>query len=89
MVSQCMRGVSECLLPEGKFIVYGPFNYGGEYTAPSNEKFDQYLKSQDPASGIKDFDWLDELARSAGLALLEDIEMPSNNRTIIWQKRTL
>lgn len=89
MVAQCIRGVGECLVPGGKFAVYGPFNYGGEYTAPSNAQFDQYLKTQDPASGIKDFEWLDGQAQCAGLSLLEDIEMPANNRTIIWQKRTL
>ena len=89
MVTQCIRGIGECLAPQGKFAVYGPFNYGGQYTAPSNAQFDQYLKTQDPASGIKDFDWLDRLAQAAGLSLLDDIEMPANNRTIIWQNRTL
>lgn len=89
MVAQCIHEVGECLEPGGLFAVYGPFNYGGEYTAPSNARFDQFLKARDPASGIKDFDWLDPLATCAGLNLLEDIDMPANNRTIIWQKRTL
>ena len=89
MVAQCIRGVGECLLPGGVFAVYGPFNYGGEYTAPSNARFDQHLKAQDPASGIKDFDWLDKQAQYAGMHLVEDVEMPANNRTLIWQNRTL
>ena len=89
MVAACIRGIGERLLPEGKFAVYGPFNYGGDFTAPSNAHFDQFLKSQNPTSGIKDFEWLDELAQQAGMALLADIEMPENNRTLIWQKRTL
>ena len=89
MVVACINGVAERLLPDGRFMIYGPFNYGGEYTAPSNARFDQLLKSRDPASGIKDFEWLDDLARQVGLDLVADIEMPENNRTIIWQNRTL
>ena len=46
------------------------------------------LKSRDPASGIRDFEWLDRLAGTAGLELRDDIAMPVNNRTLIWQKRT-
>jgi cyclopropane fatty-acyl-phospholipid synthase-like methyltransferase len=88
MVSSCIRGAADCLLPGGRLAVYGPFNYAGEYTAPSNARFDQSLKAQNPDSGIKDFEWLDDLARQAGMALLDDIEMPANNRTLIWQKRT-
>ena len=89
MVSRSIRGAADCLLPAGRFAVYGPFNYAGEYTAPSNARFDQFLKSQDPDSGIKDFEWLDDLARQADMVLLDDIAMPANNRTIVWQKRTL
>jgi len=68
--------------------LYGPFNYGNEYTAPSNAHFDRWLRAQDPDSGIRDFEWLDGLAAAAGLELLRDIEMPSENRTLVWQKRT-
>ena len=89
MVAQCIHGVGECLVPGGVFAVYGPFNYGGEHTSPSNAQFDQYLKARDPVSGIKDFEWLNELAECAGMYLIEDIEMPANNRTLIWQNRTL
>lgn len=89
MVAQCIAGIGGCLLPGGVFAVYGPFNYGGEYTAPSNAQFDRYLKARDPASGIKDFEWLDSLAKKAGMRLREDMGMPANNRTLIWQNRTL
>lgn len=89
MVEHCIAGVGSCLRQGGVFAVYGPFNYEGSYTSSSNERFDQYLRAQDPASGIKDFEWLDDLANKAELTLLKDVEMPANNRTIVWQKRTL
>lgn len=74
------------LQEKGQFIVYGPFNYHGHYTSQSNERFDEWLHSRDPDSGIKDFEWLNELAGQAGLKLTEDYTMPANNRILCWQK---
>jgi len=87
-VEASFRGIANCLKAGARFIVYGPFNYHGAYTSASNERFDQWLKDRDPRSGIRDFDWIETLATDAGLELLEDIAMPANNRTIIWQNRT-
>ena len=49
----------------------------------------EMLKSTGQGGGIKDFEWLDRLAQQAGMALEADIEMPANNRSLIWKKRTL
>jgi SAM-dependent methyltransferase len=87
-VIACIAGVGRCLRAGGVFAVYGPFNYQGRYTSESNARFDGMLRSRDPASGIRDFEWLDGLARSAGLELAADVPMPANNRILIWQKRT-
>jgi SAM-dependent methyltransferase len=89
MVADCMAGVGRCLEPGGIFAVYGPFNYHGSYTTESNASFDRMLRQRDPQSGLKDFEWIAELAEEAGLDLLEDVEMPHNNRTLVWKKRTL
>ena len=67
--------------------VYGPFNYGGQYTSDSNARFDQWLAARDPASAIRDFEQVDALARSAGFVLQEDNEMPANNRLLVWRRR--
>jgi len=83
-----IAGVGRCLRAGGVFAVYGPFNYQGRYTSESNARFDRMLRARDPASGIRDFEWLDGLARNAGLELVEDVPMPANNRILIWQKRT-
>lgn len=66
--------------------VYGPFNYGGEYTSPSNAQFDQWLAQQSPFSAIRDFESVNELAAQAGFALREDNPMPANNRLLVWCK---
>jgi len=88
-VAECIAGCGVCLSAGGHLIVYGPFNYAGDFTSASNARFDAMLKASDPGSGIKNFEWLDELAQSAGMALAIDIEMPANNRSLIWKKRTL
>ncbi len=78
------------LLPAaGLFALYGPFNYGSRYTSASNARFDDWLKERDPESGIRDFEYLNELAAKAGLELLEDYPMPMNNRLLCWQKRSI
>jgi cyclopropane fatty-acyl-phospholipid synthase-like methyltransferase len=88
-VARCIEACGACLQPQGHLAVYGPFNYQGEFTSDSNARFDAMLKSTGRGGGIKDFDWLDQLARQAGMSLEADIEMPANNRSLIWQKRTL
>lgn len=70
-----------------QLIVYGPFNYGEQYTSESNANFDIWLKERDAHSGIRDFEWVDSLATDAGYVLQEDIEMPANNRLLVWLKR--
>lgn len=79
-------GVGKKLNNEELFIIYSPFNYNGQYTSPSNAQFDIWLKQQDPKSGIKNFEFLDSLARQTGLQLLHDIEMPANNKILCWKK---
>lgn len=86
-VVELFSGINRVMEKQGKFCLYGPFNYNGEYTSPSNAHFDQWLKSRDPQSGIRDFEALNRLAEDNGLSLLNDYEMPVNNRLLVWQKQ--
>jgi SAM-dependent methyltransferase len=75
------------LMSEGALlVVYGPFNYGGGFTSPSNAAFDATLRAGDPQRGIRDFEAVDDLANTAGLNLIEDRAMPANNRCLTWQR---
>ena len=78
--------VPEILNADGLLLAYGPFNYHGQYTSDSNQRFDGWLKARDPDSGIKDFSELNDLALKNGLKILADHEMPANNRILLWQK---
>ena len=85
-VEHFFAGVGAVLEPGGVLVVYGPFNYNGAFTSESNARFDAWLKARDPASGVRDFEAVDALARAQGLTLQQDIAMPANNRTLVWRK---
>ncbi|MES9861478.1 MAG: DUF938 domain-containing protein [Candidatus Thiodiazotropha sp. LLP2] len=86
-VEKLFQGVGRILETDGCFVLYGPFNYQGHFTSESNRRFDQWLKSRDPLSGIRNFDDLVLLAGNQGMILEEDIEMPVNNRMLVWRKQ--
>lgn len=81
--------VAPRLQPRGKLLIYGPFNYNGAFSSPSNAEFDQWLKQNVPHQGIRDFEAVNALAEDAGLELIEDHPMPANNRLICWQRKNL
>jgi len=85
-VERFFAGIGEVLETGGVLAVYGPFNYNGTFTSESNARFDVWLKSRNPASGVRDFEAVDALARARGLMLQQDIAMPANNRTLIWRR---
>ena len=84
-VCEFFRGAAAVLGPGGVLCVYGPFRYRGAYTSASNAQFDQFLRARDPASGIRDFEALEGLARAQRLILVADHDMPANNRTLVWR----
>ena len=86
LVEAFFRGCGEVGQAGTPLIVYGPFNYGGEFTTESNAHFDLWLKDRDPRSGVRDFEWVNALAGDAGYDLRGDYEMPANNRLLYWEK---
>jgi cyclopropane fatty-acyl-phospholipid synthase-like methyltransferase len=86
-VENFFKGVGIHLQKSGILIVYGPFKYDGEFTTPSNAGFDRWLKDRDPLSGVRDFEWLMQLADAVGLVLVEDNSMPANNQCLVWKKK--
>ena len=86
-VREFFHGVGHVLVEGGCFALYGPFNFGGAYTSESNRRFDLWLRQRDPNSGIRNFKELNELAEEQGLRFEEDIEMPVNNRILVWRKQ--
>ncbi len=57
---------------------------GRALTALSNAVFDTSLREGNPEWGVRDIVDLEKLAASAGLALLETVDMPANNQILVF-----
>lgn len=86
LVERMFAQVGTHLPTGGVFALYGPFNYGGEFTSDSNRAFDAWLRQRDAASGIRDLEALQALGQHHGLELVQDHAMPANNRTLVFHK---
>lgn len=81
-----MEGAAAVLPPGGLLILYGPYKVGGVHTAPSNEAFDEGLRSRDPSWGVRDREAVEAEAKRRGLELAEAVQMPANNLTLVFRK---
>ena len=79
-------GAGRYLREAGRLFLYGPFKRGGKHTAMSNAVFDTSLREGNPEWGVRDVEALEELAAGAGLVLIEAIEMPANNLTLVFER---
>jgi cyclopropane fatty-acyl-phospholipid synthase-like methyltransferase len=85
-VENMFAGIGRLLSPGGVVALYGPFNYHGQFTSAGNADFDVWLRRQAAHMGIRDFEAVNALAGAQGLVLQRDIEMPANNRMLVWQR---
>jgi len=83
-IASLMAGAARTLHAGGLLLLYGPFRYAGEFTTVSNARFDAWLKSENPASGIRDIETLDREGAANGLSRVEDIAMPANNQLLVY-----
>lgn len=81
-----VRGAAAALEPGAALIFYGPFKEGGHHTGEGNMRFDEALRAQDPAWGVRDIDALSELAHNAGFGPPEITQMPANNRLVCYHR---
>jgi Protein of unknown function (DUF938) len=80
-----IAGAGRALRQGGMLFLYGPFKRGGRHTADSNAAFDASLRQGNPEWGLRDVEAVEKLADRAGLALIEIVEMPANNLTLVWR----
>jgi SAM-dependent methyltransferase len=83
-----MRGAAQVLRPAGLLFLYGPYRRGGAHTADSNEAFDRSLRARNAAWGIRDLEDVAEAAQAAGFAAPTIAEMPANNLSLIFRRRS-
>lgn len=85
-VCAMFAGVADVLCSSGTFLLYGPFNESGRFTAPSNEAFDRDLRGRDPVMGLRDIAVLDSLSQDHQMALADRFQMPANNQLLVFRK---
>jgi SAM-dependent methyltransferase len=81
-----MDGAGATVVPGGRVFVYGPFAEAGRLEPESNRRFDAMLRAQDPSWGIRDVRDIGEVAQAHGLALVDQVAMPANNRVLVFER---
>jgi SAM-dependent methyltransferase len=78
---------SKLLKPGGLLFTYGPYAVDGVLQPESNISFDQGLRRQNPAWGIRDISELKKIAEKNLIELLATHDLPSNNKLLVWKKK--
>ena len=79
-----MQGSARHLAPDGLLVTYGPYLEGNVPTSEGNLAFDQSLRAQDAAWGIRRIEDVAQVAAGAGLRLQTRHAMPANNLLLVW-----
>ena len=81
-----LEGAARLLRAGGTLFLYGPFMRIGRHTAPSNAAFDERLRGENPAWGVRDLDEIALAAEPLGLRLVEAVAMPANNFSVLFER---
>jgi SAM-dependent methyltransferase len=81
-----VRGAGRALGPHGLLVFYGPFRENGAHTGEGNRRFDEGLRAENPAWGVRDTAEIGAMAAAAGLAPAARVAMPANNRLLIFRR---
>ena len=81
-----LDGAARQLATDGPLVLYGPFQRGGQHTAPSNEAFDRSLRARDPSWGVRHLETVVDEAQKRGFAMDRVVEMPANNLVVVLRR---
>jgi len=81
-----MSCAGKVLRKGGLLVVYGPYKVAGS-AVQSNLNFDRSLRSRNSHWGIRNLEDVIDIAKKENLELVESIEMPANNLSVIFCKQ--
>jgi hypothetical protein len=81
-----LAGASALLVPGSPLYLYGPYRFGGAFSAPSNADFDASLRERDARWGVRDLDEVTRAAEAAGFTRERVVAMPANNHSVVFRR---
>jgi len=84
LLRDLFAGLRRLVQPGGMLACYGPFKYGGSFTTDSNARFDDWLRRNYSAAGIRDIETIADEAELADFRCIDDIAMPANNQLLVF-----